>query len=81
MDDPDQFIGTNYWTRLTHEPGKPVRHLHVCGICFEQVLCEMECWIEPDLGVNHEGHPYGNHDCCSPACREANDDYVKAALG
>ena len=80
LDDPP-YIGQNYWTRLAYSPGRPVLHLHVCGICFEQVPCEMECFIEPDLGVNHEGHPYGHHDCSSPECQEANDSLVKEAYG
>jgi len=67
LEEPREYIGTNYWIRLAYVPGQPVRHVYQCPICHGAFDCEMGCSLEPDL-ERDDGTPTGAYHCCSKAC-------------
>ena len=80
LEEPREYIGRNYWTRLTYTVGGHVRHVHSCPICHGEFFCAYKCTLEPDLECD-DGTPKGATVCCSRECARENDEILDEAIG
>lgn len=80
LEEPDRYIGQNYWNRLAYEPGKPIRHVHSCPCCYTHAVCYGECTLEPDLEQD-DGTPSGAHFPCSVTCARELNEWLYEAYG
>lgn len=80
LEEPREYIGRNYWTRLAYTPGCHIPHVHSCPVCHDEYACHYRCTLEPDLECS-DGTPRGAHCCCSQACARDNDEILEEVLG